>query len=302
MKKALKRLSILFLLVSLLAGCATNQASEKELNLKIGLMPAVDSAPIFLAQEKGYFEEEGLNVDIQVFNNAVNRQTALQAGELDGAMTDLISFINNINNGFDVKVVSSTDGSFPILANEGYEKKDVKKVGLMEISVSNYLTDEFIGDKYEIEKIFIPKIPARLEMVKKGKLDMAVIPEPLASMGELDGLKKLVFESKDGYTPDAMIFTGKAISEKQEAIKRFYKAYNKAVEDIAKDDSVAREVLINKLNLKPVIKDKIVLPDYKKARVPSKEYMEKVINWVEKVQEIEVKVSYEDMIERKLVE
>ncbi|MCR1899858.1 MetQ/NlpA family ABC transporter substrate-binding protein [Irregularibacter muris] len=299
----MKKIIIVLIALLLLSGCATQQiqGEDPSLNLKVGLMPAVDSAPIFVAEEKGYFKELGLNMDIEVYTNAMNRQSALQTGELDGTITDLIAFIDNVHNDFGIKMVTATDGSFPFLVSQNFEDGGTKKVGMMEVSVTNFLSDELLGNRIKMEKVFIPEIPARLEMVKNNQLDMAIIPEPMASMGELDGLEKKVFESKDTYTPDAMVFTDKALKEKDEAISLFIQGYNRAVEDIQKDDSFAREILIEKLKLKPEIKDKIILPTYHRTRIHDQAYMDKVIHWVEKTQGIDIDIPYESLFEGKYV-
>lgn len=259
-------------------------------------MPAVDSAPIFLADEKGYFEALGLDVDVQVYTNAMNRQSALQSGELDGAMTDVIALVNNVENGFDIKVTTSTDGSFPFLINPESGGKTAVKVGMMEVSVSNYLTDKSLAG-YQVEKIYINEIPARLEMVATGSLDMAVIPEPMASQGALRGLKKELIENDDEFSPDVMVFTSKAIEEKEEALKRFHQAYNQAVEDINKDDGQARDVLIQRLELNPQIKDQILMPEYHLARVPSKAFLEGIMEWNAQVLGKTIGLDYKDLVE-----
>jgi len=273
----------------------------KSMKLKIGLMPAVDSAPIFLAEKKGYFKALGLEMDIQVYNNAAERQSALQSGELDGAMTDLIAYVNNVQNGLDIKITTSTDGSFPFLVKKDFVEKEKIKVGMMEVSVSNFLTDQYLKNDYELEKVFINEIPARLEMVKAGQLDMANLPEPIASMGELSGLEKRVFNNFDNFMPEAMVFTGKALKEKEKELLLFHIAYNMAVTDINKNDSEARKVLIEKLALKPEIEDMMSLPVYHNTRIPDEEYMNKVIAWVEEVQKIDITVPYDQMIERKFI-
>lgn len=303
----IKRLSLILsaVLMTFAVGCSsksTVSSSPKEnLSLKIGVMPAVDSAPIFLAAKNGYFKELGLNVDVQVYTNAMNRQSALQSGELDGAMTDVIALVNNVENGFDIKVTTSTDGSFPFLIKKNFEEKKDIKVGMMEVSVSNYLADRSLGDKYNLEKVYINEIPARLEMISKGNLDMAVIPEPMASQGELNGLDKKLIENSDEFSPDIMVFTGKAIKGNEKAIMLFHEAYNKAVEAITKDDNLARDILIENLKLKPEIKDKIILPKYSKARIPSKEYMQSIMDWNEKVLKKKINIKYEDLVEGKFI-
>ena len=279
----------------------TPAAPVDNMKLKIGIMPAVDSAPILLAEKMGYFKDLGLDIDIQVYNNAANRESALQSGELDGTMTDLIAFVNSVQNGLDIKITTSTDGSFPFLLKKGFVDQKKIKIGMMEVSVSNFLSDQFLKDKYEMEKVFINEIPARLEMVKAGQLDMANLPEPIASMGELGGLEKVVYTNTDDFMPEAMVFTAKALKEKEKAIEAFHQAYNKAVTDIKGNDEEARDVLIEKLALKPEIKKLITLPEYHMARVPDEAYINKVIGWVEEVQKIDITVPYDQMIERKFV-
>lgn len=279
------------------AGCGSKKASGDDLTLRVGVMPAVDSAPIILADKKGYFGELGLKVEVQIYTNAMDRQGAIQSGALDGAMTDVIALINNVENGFDIKVTTSTDGVFPFLVKEDITDKKTITAGMMEVSVTNYLSDKCLGDRYTLEKVYITDIPARLEMISKGTLDMAVIPEPMASQGEFNGLIKMLFENNDEFSPDVMVFTTKAIKNKAEALKRFHQAYNKAVEEINKDDSEARDLLIETLNLKPEIKDKIIMPQYHKARIPSKEYLEGVMDWNEKALKRKIQLSYEELVE-----
>ncbi|MDF2592949.1 MAG: NlpA lipoprotein [Clostridia bacterium] len=303
MKKTTTLLIALLMTVTLIfAGCQGAPAAPvDDMKLKIGIMPAVDSAPILLAEKKGYFKELGLEMDIQVYNNAANRESALQSGELDGAMTDLIAFVNNVQNGMDIKITTSTDGSFPFLLKKGFVEQKNIKIGMMEISVSNFLSDQFLKDNYEMEKIFINEIPARLEMIKAGQLDMANLPEPIASMGELGGLEKVVYNNPDDFMPEAMVFTGKVLKDKEKGLALFHQAYNKAVEDIKNNDDEARDVLIEKMALNPEIKDLMTLPQYHAARVPDEAYMNKVIDWVEAVQKIDITVPYDQMIERKFV-
>ena len=174
---------------------------------------------------------------------------------------------------------------------------------MMEVSVSNFLIDEWLGGSYTIEKIFINEIPSRLAAIGSGQLDMGLFPEPVASMGVLNGLEKKLYEPEDGYCPDVMVFTGKALKEKEKTVKLFHQAYNRAVDDINRNDGEARTVLMEKIpNLRPEVKDLIVLPRYTHALLPDTAYIDKIISWTEKVLKKDVKVSADDLVERKFVE
>lgn len=300
--KSIKVLFLSFLLICSLSIMGSSSIfAQDNVPLKVGIMPAVDSAPILLAEKRGYFADEGIDIKIDIYTNAVNRQSALQTGELDGAMTDYIALVNNLNNGFPVKLTLGTDGVFPFLVRKGFEEKEEIDIGLMEVSVSNFLSEQFLSDKYKMNKVFIAAIPARLEMIKSGKLDMAIIPEPMASMGELAGLEKRVYENEYDYMPEGMIFTDKALAEKEAAILGFHKAYNKAIKDIIENEELARDILIERLKLKPEVKELITLPEYRLGTVPSESYLNRVIKFVEEKQNESIDLSYQDIVEEKFV-
>jgi NitT/TauT family transport system substrate-binding protein len=280
-------------------GCNLGKKEAKDLSLKVGLMPAVDSAPVLLADKNGYFTELGLNVELQIFNNAQDRQSALQTQTIDGAITDLIAVAANVDGGFDIKATTMTNGVFPVLMNEGADSKQSIKVGMMEVSVTNFLIDEWLGEKYTIEKVFINDIPARLTAIGSGQLDMGLFPEPMASMGELKGLQKKLYQPEEGFCPDVIVFTGKALEEKEEAIKLFHEAYNKAVDELNQDEQAGIDIIMEKIpNLKPEIKDKIVLPEYTQVSLPDNQYIDKIIQWTSETMNKELEVKADDLVER----
>lgn len=308
-KKQMKIIRIIMLTILIVAiaftaiGCNSVKKESEDLTLKVGLMPAVDSAPVLLAEKNGYFKELGLNVELQIFNNAQDRQSALQTHTIDGAITDLIAVAANVDGGFDIKATTMTNGVFPVLLKEGSDSKESIKVGMMEVSVTNFLIDEWLGDKYTIEKVFINDIPARLSAIGSGQLDMGLFPEPMASMGELNGLQKKLYQPEEGFCPDVIVFTGKSLAEKEEAIKLFHKAYNKAVDELNKNKQLGIDIIMEKIpNLKPEIKDKITLPEYTKVTLPDNQYIEKIIQWASEVMKKELKVKADDLVERRFVE
>ena len=287
----------------LVASLLTISCTKEEVkSLKIGLMPAVDIAPIMLAEKNGYFEELDLEVELQIFTNAQNRQTALQTHSIDGAMTDIVALITNNAEGFGLKGVYATDGMFPLLVNpKSVDKKDIK-VGTMEISVSNYLIEQYLGDDYNYKKVYINAIPTRLEAVGTGDIDRGLIPEPVASIGEMNGLIKETYEGIPKESLDILAFTDKALDEKTKSIELFTQAYNKAVNDIQKDPSLARDVLMETITtLPPQIKDSITLPEYNKATLPSDGFVTELINWTGNLLGKNYEITADDILDRRFV-
>ncbi|HOX16968.1 MAG TPA: MetQ/NlpA family ABC transporter substrate-binding protein [Spirochaetales bacterium] len=262
----------------------TLPAWSAPVKLKVGLMPAVDAAPMLLAAERGFFAAEGVDVELVVFTNANERQVALQTGAVDGTITDLVAFVYNVQGGFDLRIASSTDGSFPFLVRKDYVESTRVRVAMMEVSVSNYLADAWLRPRYELEKIFITEIPARLEVIKAGKVDMACLPEPIASMGVLSGLEKREFSNTDDYYPDILVFTAAAAAKKLDAIRRFNRAVDRAVAELVAEPSLARALLVEKLKLDPRVKDMMTLPTWHPTRLPGAEYLAKVSAWIADLQ------------------
>lgn len=277
-------------------GCASNKVTQDENDtIRLGVMSAADSAPILLAQEKGYFKEEGVNLELEIFTNGATKQSSIQAGELDGAMVSMIQLLNNIKGGLEAKITTTTDGMFPVVLSKDFEDKKDVKVGLMEVSVINFLAEKYLTD-YNMEKVFINEMPLRMQALMENKIDMAVLPEPLASNAQLKGLEKRVYGKPDDYTPNAIIFTDEFINKNPNTVNGFHKAYNRAVEDIINNPDEAKDVLISKLELNPQVKDLIVLPTYHKTRVPDEKYIKEIEDWTEKLQGNELNLNYEDVV------
>ena len=281
-----KNILIILILSLLLLFSACQRENKKTVTeatlppLKVGMMSAVDAAPFYVALEKGYFSDLGVAVELILFTNGQHRQTALQTGQVDGAMTDLVALITQRASDFKLIGTLSTDGDFPLLAKQDLHSKNSVSAGTMEISVTNYLLEQYLKDKKSIEKVFINEIPARLEAVLSGQLDTGIFPEPFASIGALRGLEKLFFPGIPSESLNIIAFTEKATQEKAESLKKFHAAYARAVRDIQEDESLARTALMNHIpNLPEDIRFAIQLPTYYAPRLPSRVFIEEIIAW-----------------------
>ena len=298
MKKIKRNLLLLAMSLTMiisLVGCGAKEEVQENNTIRLGVMSAADSAPILLAQEKGYFEEEDVNLELEIFSNGATKQSSIQAGELDAAMISMIQFLNNVKGGLQAKITTTTDGMFPIVLAKNYEEKEDVKVGLMEVSVINFLADQYLTD-YNVEKVYINEMPVRMQMLMEDKIDMAVLPEPLASNAQLKGLEKRVYGDPDDFTPNAIIFTDEFIKNNPKTVEGFHNAYNKAVEDIINNPDEAKDILISKLELNPEIKDLIVLPTYHKTRIPDEDYIKELEDWTENLQGSELNLDYNDLV------
>ena len=307
MKKIVCLLSVI-LSVFLIGGCGQQEAkSEEQLGeLTIGLMPDTNSLPFIIAQEKGYFKEEGVKVNLQQFKSAMDRDAALQSGNIEGAVSDLLAVAFAKDGGFDVKVTSATDGTFKLVGGKELETADVtalkgKDVAVSKNTIVEYVTDQILAANHmspdSINKVVIPQIPTRLEMLQNGKLAGATMPEPMGSIAIANGCKNIISSDDLGINPGVLMFTAKSAQDKQEAIKAMYRAYNKAVDYLnTADRSEYIDLVVEKGGFPPTAKEALVLPKYRKAVLPTDKDVADCMNWLFAKQLVKTNYSYQDIV------
>ena len=310
MKKLLFLVSVLVMIVLSAAGCgntADNTAGNKELQeINIGLMPDIDSVPVIMAQEKGYFAEEGLKVNIQQFKSAMDRDAALQSGNLDGAISDMLAVAFAKSGGFDVKVTAFTNGSYKLIAGKDAEVNSVhdligKDVAISKNTILEYVTDQITATnnmpENSLNKVVIPQIPTRLEMLQNGKLAAATLPEPMGSIAIYNGCKYITGSDELGINPGVMMFTSKAVESKKAELQAFYRAYNKAVAYLNDTDKAQyMDIVIEKSGFPAAAKDALVLPKYRPAGLPKQQDVTDCLTWMNQKNLIKQNYTYDDIV------
>lgn len=316
MKKVITIMLVGIMLFAL-GGCANNkkenaaeQAGQMQ-NLTIGLMPDVDSIPFIIAQEKGYFKEEGLTVTLKPFKSAVDRDSALQSGNLDGAISDMLAEAFAKAGGFDTVITSLTTGSYKLVINKDETAVSIQDLRGKDVAISRNTIIEYVTDRVttegglnpnDINKIVIPQIPARLEMLQNSKIAAATLPEPMASLAVRNGAKVLKSSDQLGIYPGVMMFTTKAVNGKEKEIQAMYRAYNKALAYLAKEPVENYiDLLIDKGGFPSGVKGTLVLPNYQKPVAPKDKDIEDVIAWLKARQLIQKGYSYQELVDDRFV-
>ena len=305
-KYLLLAISLICVFAVMVSGCG-NKQSDKELQaITVGVMPDIDSVPIIIAQEKGYFAEEGLKVNIQQFKSAMDRDAALQSGNLDGAISDLLAVAFAKSGGFDVKVTAYTDGDYKLIAgkNENVTSpKDLtgKDVAVSKNTIIEYVTDQITASQSmkedSINKVVIPQIPTRLEMLQNGKLAAATLPEPMGSIAVANGCKFITDSEQLGINPGVMMFTAKCVDNKRAELQAFYRAYNKAVKYLNEHpQDEYMDLIIEKSGFPAIAKTALKLPKYRKAGLPQEKDVVDCIKWMNSKGLIKQEFSYNDLV------
>ncbi|TFG79979.1 MAG: ABC transporter substrate-binding protein, partial [Spirochaetales bacterium] len=139
----MKRASIALAALALFSLAPAWSAGTAGAPLRFGILPDSDSIPFMVAQAENLFAAEGVNVEIVRFTSPVERDAAFQAGAVDGVISDVIAAALAVQGGFDVRIVSVTDGRYGLVAAPGGSKDPLalkgKSIGLSTNTIIQYL-------------------------------------------------------------------------------------------------------------------------------------------------------------------
>jgi len=114
------RLLTIFVLVAfaigMLAGCSSEKKSstaQKDLQkVRLAISTWSGFGPLFIAREKGFFAEQGLDVDIKIIEGLAERKQALASKNLDGLAITFDIAATVVDNGLPVKIIWALADSY----------------------------------------------------------------------------------------------------------------------------------------------------------------------------------------------
>jgi NitT/TauT family transport system substrate-binding protein len=279
-------------------------------DLAVGLMPANNSIPLVVARHDGLFAAAGVRVTLVPFSGQLERETALQTGAIDGTISDLVNAIQAWSHGSGVKVTSVTEGSFSLLAAPQSTLRDLHdwkapsdgrvRTGLLENSLVFYLSERMLEsagvDPASIELVPIVQLPARLEMLLAGRIDAACLPEPLATLAERRGARRLATSDGLGTTPGVLLFTRKALTGRGAEISAFYRAYDAAVRALARNPEAYRDAIVDDCGFPPDVRAIMKIPSFGPARLPTPLEVDDVARWMRSKELLEAVPAYGDIV------
>ena len=201
--------------VALLAGCSGSSVAARppcgspagsgpleKTDITIDAFPAIDSAGLFIAEQRGLFKAQGLNVTIKL---AQTSQTAIDGqlkGTFDITSADYVTYVDNVLlKKAPLLIVDESSFLQPdvltLLAKPGSNVQSVQQLREQTVSVNapndigTLLVDSLLSDngvslsavKFNNNVAF----PIVGDELSKGKIDAAFAPEPFVSLDGMQG-------------------------------------------------------------------------------------------------------------------
>jgi len=239
-----------------LAGLLWTPPSRAEEVVKMGDLPALSSAGLYIAMEKGYFAEREMKVETERFASAAKMMPALATGQIDVATgAPSAGLYNAMASGMDFKVVADKGqirpghgGRLLIVRKDLVDSGQVKSVkdlrgrtvaiGARAIALDYFLAKamEEAGLTYESLSITYLAYPDAVKALASKAIDAMWGPEPWGARAEAQGVgvRFLLPDHVKAITPfqvGVIMYSGKFMRERPRAARDFLAAYVKGARE-----------------------------------------------------------------------
>lgn len=251
---------ILFLGLIIIPGCSEKGApATEQITVLLDWHPNTNYSGLFVAKDKGYYREEGLNVKIEEAGGNVLPLVATGKAEFGISFQEEVTFAR-VNEAIPVvsiaAIVQHNSSGFASLKNKGIE------------TVGDFEGKSYGGWGYEVEEATIKALMDkagvdfnRVEMITIGETDLFAVIEHLADFAwiyygwdgiasELKGMElnfiplRELDPAFDYYTP-VIISSESVINDQPDLVKRFIRATAKGYQLAIANPAEAAEILLD---------------------------------------------------------
>jgi NitT/TauT family transport system substrate-binding protein len=243
----MKKILIIIVIIACLVACTKNDKTAKAngtVKVRFGEINLGERAiPIYLGVKKGFFTEQGIDLEIRRFNGGRELMTAAAAGEVDAGSVGTPVLLGAAK-GLPVKIIGSPvapGNPFILVAQQQFKtvaELKGKKIGggnlgggsrqaFVAIAKANGLS---LSDFQVLDTGGSANSFAALQ---SGQLDATITSELPAAKAELSGFGRVLARASDhfGHYQHSFFFaTQKLIDTKPENVKGFLSAYRKSIQ------------------------------------------------------------------------
>jgi NitT/TauT family transport system substrate-binding protein len=206
-----------------------------------------------VAVERGYFQEQGIDLKQEEFHSTTEIVPPLTTGQLDaGSTTPNASLFNALARGIRITMalagseVEATSNGFPLVSRVGpdgaviREPSDLrgKRMGQgLRGVINEWALDRVLssaGLRFEDVEIVVMPFPDQVTALGAGQLDGAIFPEPFGTIAETKKAAVHVLDA-DSYIAGGQValmsFSDRFAHERPDVARRWAVAYLKGVRD-----------------------------------------------------------------------
>lgn len=245
----------------------------------VGVIPIADTAALYLGDDQGFFEDEGLDLTIETATGGAAIVPAVVSGDYQFGFSNTLSLMVAADQGLDIKMVSSAVattgdtsedmGAVVTKADSGIagpadlagKTVSSNSVGNINDTAVRTLVDEAGGDSSTIDFVEVP-FPDAIAAVENDQVDAAFVVEPFVTSAIDAGLNVVSYAYAD-FDPKLDIAAYFALSDVDpDLLEKFQTAMTKSLEYADANPDAVREIMATYTKTDPEVLAEITLPKF----------------------------------------
>lgn len=265
--------------LALILGACSAPSAEPSSSVRVAFIPNANHLPLLVADDRGFFEEEGLTVELNPVQNlgalagAMGKQYDLGSSTIPDVITQqeqglpLVLATNlALESSARPTVGVFVAGDSPIQQPKDLEGKTLAAAtlgGNLHPSVINWL----VTNGVDIDKVTVTEVPFPNmgDQLAAGRVDAVESLEPFRGQLVASGARELVnplTTLKDPVAFVSLMATSDWVAANSETLDKFNTAIEKAISFIEEDEKQARDILAAGTSLPPEVVANVPLPEY----------------------------------------
>lgn len=275
------RIASALLAVLLGLGSAAHAA---ETVLKVGIAPIIDMAQVYAGLEKGYFRDEGLNVEAVAGGNIVALMPGLTAGQLHFMVAPIVTVLQGVEAGIKFRIVGPgtaiaappPDISPIVTASQGpiRNPKDLEGRSLAVPSLNGnlWLYSRAVLEKagVDLAKVRILEVPfpQQFDALTSGRVDAASMTEPFATRALESGNGRVLAypysQTQPVFVSVVLVTMADWAQQNPDLVRRFARAYlrGQAFVNQNKKGAEGVKLISSYTKIDPAVVARIAVPDF----------------------------------------
>jgi NitT/TauT family transport system substrate-binding protein len=247
----LDAIATVLIAAALLATAGTAHAADK---VSVGVLRFVSSGPVFLALDRGYFKDAGLDVDLTFFEAAQPIAVAVVSGDVDFGSTAFTGGFFNLAGKGALKIIAAQskeekgfEGNAILVSNAAWDKGFRKvgdfpghSLGITQVGSSfHYQIGQLarlLGfDIKSVDLKPLQSLPNMVAALKGNRVDAIIIAPHLAKPLVAAGAAKFLgwYSDFDEYQFGGLFTATATAQNRHDLTQRFVRAYQRGCADYA---------------------------------------------------------------------
>jgi NitT/TauT family transport system substrate-binding protein len=250
--------------------------------VEVGTLPIASAATLYLGREKGFFRDEGLEVEPQLQQGGAEVAAGVQSGSFDFGYAGVIPIVIARAQRLPVQIVATTDDQLKdpseadviTVARKDTDIRSARDLegatvgvnvlgGVAEVVIKACVEKDG-GDPSKVKLVEVP-FPEMVAALDSKRIDAGFVPEPFLLQSVQAGghvIENASYQSADPKGLELGIYfaTEEYIGENADVVDRFVRASNRSADYAAEHPAEVRKAIGTYTEIPPEVVEKIKLP------------------------------------------